>query len=140
MKKIERRNNINKTINLDDKKIIINYMKEWNKRGKNPKNPFVQLSKQLKNRYEPKAICNYWWNMLDPHLDHEPFTRDEKEYIYKWVENHQKSNGGNIQWKFLQPEIEKEFGKFRSLNGLKNIWNVKKRQLERTIKDEESRN
>ncbi|PKC61395.1 hypothetical protein RhiirA1_466611 [Rhizophagus irregularis] len=123
MKKIERRNNINKTINSDDKKIIINYMKEWNKRGKNPKNPFVQLSKQLKNRYEPKAICNYWWNMLDPHL-----------------ENHQKSNGGNIQWKFLQPEIEKEFGKFRSLNGLKNIWNVKKRQLERTIKDEESRN
>ncbi|PKK68046.1 hypothetical protein RhiirC2_750835, partial [Rhizophagus irregularis] len=58
-------------------------MEEWKKRGKIPKNPFVELSKKLKNRYNSKAICDYYWNILDPRLNHEPFSQEEKEYIYK---------------------------------------------------------
>ncbi|RIA88339.1 hypothetical protein C1645_775208 [Glomus cerebriforme] len=75
--------------------------------------------------------------MLDPHLDHRPFSAEEKEYIYKWVEKYRKTNNGNIQWKFLQPEMKKKFGKLRSLNDLKNVWNVRKRRLERLAKNDD---
>ncbi|CAB4485691.1 unnamed protein product [Rhizophagus irregularis] len=131
--KIKRKSNkIFKTIDENNKKIILDYMEEWKKRGKIPKNPFVELSKKLKNRYNSKAICDYYWNILDPRLNHEPFSQEEKEYIYKWGEKYQETNDGNIQWRFLQPKMEAEFGKFRSRNSLKNIWNTRKKQV---IKD-----
>jgi hypothetical protein len=54
---------------------------------------------------------------------------EEKNYIYKWVEENQKINNNNdfISWKLLQPEMETKFGKFRSRNSLKNTWNARKR-------------
>ncbi|CAB5186333.1 unnamed protein product [Rhizophagus irregularis] len=113
--KIKRKSNkIFKTIDENNKKIILDYMEEWKKRGKIPKNPFVELSKKLKNRYNSKAICDYYWNILDPRLNHELFSQEEKEYIYKWGEKYQETNDGNIQWRFLQPKMEAEFGKFRA--------------------------
>ncbi|RIA82796.1 hypothetical protein C1645_743529 [Glomus cerebriforme] len=56
-----------------------------------------------------------WWNVLDPQFNHEPFSREEKNYIYK------KAN--------LQAEMKTKFGKFRSRNCFKNIWYNKKRKL-----------
>lgn len=70
-------------------------------------------------------------------VNHDPFSPEEKEYIYKWVEEYQKTNDGNIPWKLLQPIMKNEFGKFRSQSALKNTWISKKRQLKKAAKVEE---
>ncbi|GBB98183.1 hypothetical protein RclHR1_03160003 [Rhizophagus clarus] len=131
IKKAKKNNKIDKTIDQAGKETIIEHMNEWEKHGKHSKTPFVDLSKKLKIRFnfEPKAICDYWWNILDPRLDHSPFSQEEKNYIYECIGRYKEMNDGNIPWTNLQSEMAK-FGKFRSRNDLKNIWNVKKRQLE----------
>ncbi|POG65838.1 hypothetical protein GLOIN_2v405207 [Rhizophagus irregularis DAOM 181602=DAOM 197198] len=64
-------NRIHKTISEEGKKIILDYMKDWIKRGRKPSNPFKMLAKKLKDScdydYNSKAICDYYWNVLDPH-------------------------------------------------------------------------
>ncbi|GBC37565.2 uncharacterized protein OCT59_003575 [Rhizophagus irregularis] len=53
-----------------------------------------------KLNFEPKAICDYWWNILDPRLNHTPYSEEEKNHIYEWASKYQEN--GNIQWKLLQ--------------------------------------
>ncbi|RIA84230.1 hypothetical protein C1645_423556 [Glomus cerebriforme] len=106
-------------------------MKEWEKQGKISKSPFANLAKKLKSNgynFDSKAICDYWWNVLDPRLNHGPFSQEEKDYIYEKARKYQETND-KIPWKFLQDKFKMKFGKFRSRNDLKNIWNIKKRQL-----------
>ncbi|PKC08685.1 hypothetical protein RhiirA5_399155 [Rhizophagus irregularis] len=131
IKKTRKINKIDKTIDIAGKKTIIEHMNEWEKRGKVSKTPFADLSKKLKVRFNfaPKAICDYWWNILDPRIDHSPFSQEEKIYIYEWIGRYKEMNDGIIPWTNLQSEIS-NLGKFRSRNDLKNIWNAKKRQLE----------
>ncbi|CAB5389360.1 unnamed protein product [Rhizophagus irregularis] len=145
IKKSIKRNQIYKKINSDGNKTIKNYMAEWEKKGKIIKTPFVELSKKLKDEhelnFESKAICDYWWNILDPRLEHSPYSKEEKDHIYEWANKYQEN--GNIQWTLLQAEMETKFGKFRARNELKNIWNVKKRQLEAkssNLKKEDDKN
>ncbi|GBC02821.1 hypothetical protein RclHR1_04840004 [Rhizophagus clarus] len=127
-------NKIDKNIREDEKKIIRDYMKEWEEKGRVPKNPFVELAKKLKNRFSAKTICDYWWNILDLRLDRSPFLPREKIYIYELVVEYQRNNNGPISWKDLQPKLEKKFGKCRSRNSIKNVWNSYKRCTDRTTK------
>ncbi|RGB28514.1 hypothetical protein C1646_819076 [Rhizophagus diaphanus] len=91
--------------------------KEWKKRGKIPKNPFVELSKKLKNRYNSKAICDYYWNILEPRLNHEPFSQEEKEYIYKWEVD--KENKDDYKICKSENEDEIEFDEYEDKNEAK---------------------
>jgi hypothetical protein len=38
-------------------------------------------------------------------------------------------NNERISWKTLQSDMEQEFGRLRSRNDIKNIWNSRKRRL-----------
>ena len=60
-------------------------------------------------------------------VDHSSYSQEEKNYIYEWVGEHLETKGGDIPWTTLQSKMETRFGKFRSRNGLKNIWNARKR-------------
>ncbi|RIA80667.1 hypothetical protein C1645_838296, partial [Glomus cerebriforme] len=60
--------------------------------------------------------------------NHEPFSQEEKNYIYEKARNYQKTNN-KIQWTKLQAEMKMKIGKFRSRNDLKNICNAKKRRF-----------
>ncbi|RGB29212.1 hypothetical protein C1646_795754 [Rhizophagus diaphanus] len=42
---------------------------------------------------------------------------------------------GDIPWKDLQPKMEEKFGKLRSRNSLKNVWNSNKRRNDRLAKE-----
>ncbi|CAB4383608.1 unnamed protein product [Rhizophagus irregularis] len=130
-------NRIHKTISEEGKKIILDYMKEWIKGGRKPSNPFKILAKNLKDScdydYNSKAICDYYWNKLDPQLDHSPYSPEEKNYICEWASKFQEND--NIQWKKLQPKVQTKFGKSRSRNSLKNVWNSNKRRTERLAKE-----
>ncbi|CAG8645989.1 15057_t:CDS:2 [Funneliformis mosseae] len=90
--------------------------------------PFAALSKMIP--YSPKQIADHWWNALDPRISKVPFSKEEKDFIYAWVEKYSKPQD-TIQWKDLQPIMEAKFGKFRSRNDLKNVWNAKKRRIKR---------
>ncbi|RIA82348.1 hypothetical protein C1645_835498 [Glomus cerebriforme] len=115
-------------IDSDSEKIIIDYMDRWDKHGRVNRNRFVELSKMVP--YTAKQICQHWWNKLDPRLNTQtPFTRDEKEYIFEWVDVHLETSNKKISWKLLQMEMEEEFGMLRSRNDIKNIWYAKKRKL-----------
>ena len=61
-------------------------------------------------------------------VDRNPLVK--KDYICEWVKKYLETNDGDISWKLLQSEMETKFGKFRSRNDLKNIWNVNKRRHE----------
>ncbi|CAB4408124.1 unnamed protein product [Rhizophagus irregularis] len=134
-------NRIHKTISEEGKKIILDYMKDWIKGGKKPSNPFKILAKKLKDSsdydYNSKAICDYYWNKLDPRLDHSAFSQEEKKYIFEFVEEYQRTNNGSMNppWKDLQPKVQTKFGKIRSRNSLKNVWNSNKRRTDRLTKE-----
>ncbi|CAG8465743.1 10976_t:CDS:2 [Funneliformis mosseae] len=98
--------------------------------NKSVKHPFSILSKKESIPFTSKQLANRWWSILDPRLCKDAFSQEEKDFIYKWVPEHTQPEQ-NIQWKALQPVMEAEFGKFRSRNDLKNIWNCKKRQNDR---------
>src|SRR4051812_38486962 len=60
---------------------------------------------------------------------HEPLDKEEQEFIIQWVEKHKETRLDDtgtititIYWKDLIPEMEIEFGKFRSENKLKNFY------------------
>ncbi|CAG8718966.1 1206_t:CDS:2 [Funneliformis mosseae] len=108
----------------DNEKIIVDYMKY----NGQVKNPFAELSKIIP--FKPKQISHHWWNVLDPRIDQDPISDEEKDFIYRWVENAYAQNS-MIQWKVLKTEIQNEFGKFRTRNHLKNIWYSKERRLVR---------
>ncbi|GET03660.1 hypothetical protein GLOIN_2v1781287 [Rhizophagus clarus] len=136
-------NKIDKNIREDEKKIIRDYMKEWEEKGRVPKNPFVELAKKLKNRFNAKSICDYWWNILDPRLDRSTYSKEEKDYICELGVEYLRNSNGPISWKDLQPKLETKFGKCRSRNSIKNVWNSYKRRINRTTKvdkNEESKN
>ncbi|CAG8646000.1 15058_t:CDS:2 [Funneliformis mosseae] len=97
-------------------------------KNKSVKYPLATLSKSIP--FTSKQIANLWWNKLDPNLCHEPFSLEEKEFIYRWVPKHTQPRQ-KIQWKALQSEMQAKFGKFRSRNDLKNIRNSKQRQIKR---------
>ncbi|CAB4383664.1 unnamed protein product [Rhizophagus irregularis] len=130
-------NRIHKTISEEGKKIILDYMKDWIKGGRKPSNPFKILAKKLKDScdqdYYSKAICDYYWNKLDPQLDHSPYSPEEKNYICEWASKFQEND--NIQWKKLQPKVQTKFGKSRSRNSLKNVWCSNKRRTDRLAKE-----
>ncbi|PKB95715.1 hypothetical protein RhiirA5_436183, partial [Rhizophagus irregularis] len=74
-----------------------------------------------------------YWNILDPQLDHSPFSQEEKKYICEWA--NKSYQDGSPPWKDLQPKVQTKFGKFRSRNSLKNVWNSNKRRTERLTKE-----
>ncbi|CAG8527720.1 10085_t:CDS:2, partial [Rhizophagus irregularis] len=69
----------------------------------------IKLRDEHKLNFEPKAICDYWWNILDPRLNHTPYSEEEKNHIYEWASKYQEN--GNIQWKLLQVKLETKFGR-----------------------------
>ncbi|PKC52705.1 hypothetical protein RhiirA1_480893, partial [Rhizophagus irregularis] len=78
-------------MNSDGKETIKKYMTEWEEKGKIIKTPFVE----------------FWWNILDPRLNHTPYSEEEKNHIYEWASKYQEN--GNIQWKLLQVKLETKF-------------------------------
>ncbi|GBC04134.1 hypothetical protein RclHR1_05530003 [Rhizophagus clarus] len=59
-------------------------------------------------------------NCIDPlinQVNYDPFSEDEKNYVYNWVTGR------------LQLDIRKNYGKHRLRNDLRNIWNRIKRQI-----------
>ncbi|PKB99833.1 hypothetical protein RhiirA5_382881 [Rhizophagus irregularis] len=136
IRNVRKTNRLHTTIGEADKKIIVDYMEDWKKERK-PSNPFKELAKRLKNSCgrdcDSKAICDYYWNILDPQLDHSPFSPEEKNYICERASEYQEN--GIIQWKDLQPKVQTEFGKLRSRNSIKNGWNSNKRRTERLAKE-----
>jgi hypothetical protein len=66
-------------------------------------------------------------------VDKAPFSPEEKKYIYELAEEYQRTNEGNIPWKEFQLKVKKKFGKLRSRNSIKNIWNSNKRRSERSV-------
>ncbi|GBC02831.1 hypothetical protein RclHR1_04840014 [Rhizophagus clarus] len=106
-------NKIDKNIREDEKKIIRDYMKEWEEKGRVPKNPFVELAKKLKNRFNAKSICDYWWNILDPRLDRSTYSKEEKDYICELGVEYLRNSNGPISWKDLQPKLETKFEQLR---------------------------
>ncbi|CAB4408164.1 unnamed protein product [Rhizophagus irregularis] len=135
IRNVRKTNRLHTTIGEADKKIIVDYMEDWKKERK-PSNPFKELAKRLKNSCgrdcNSKAICDYYWNKLDPRLDHSPYSPEEKNYICEWAS---KCQDGDKPWKDLQPKMEEKFGKFRSRNSLKNVWNSNKRRTDRLTKE-----
>ncbi|CAB4383619.1 unnamed protein product [Rhizophagus irregularis] len=92
-------------MNSDGKETIKKYMTEWEEKGKIIKIPFVELSIKLRDEhklnFEPKQfVISNWWNILDPRLNHTPYSEEEKNHIYEWASKYQEN--GNIQWKLLQ--------------------------------------
>ncbi|RGB39436.1 hypothetical protein C1646_754484 [Rhizophagus diaphanus] len=121
----------------DSEKIIVDYMQKWINNGKVERNPFVQISKMIP--HNAKKICHHWTNKLDPKLclaQDVPITHHEKEYIFEWVENYLNSNNKPISWKLLQLKLKEKFGILRSRNDLKNIWNIRKRQMINSMKND----
>ncbi|GBC09362.1 hypothetical protein RclHR1_00880016 [Rhizophagus clarus] len=124
-------------IDSDSEKIIIDYMQQWINKGRVDWNPFAQLSKMVP--YSSKQIYHHWVNKLDPTLcllSDMPLAPYEKEYIYEWVERQLNANIKKISWKALQTNMNKEFGRLRPQNDLKNTWYSKKRQLSNQEKNE----
>jgi hypothetical protein len=60
-----------------------------------------------------------------------PFTSREKEFIFEWVGDHLNSNKKTIPWKILQSKMKENFGILRSRNDIKNIWNTRRRQMDK---------
>ncbi|GBC04135.1 hypothetical protein RclHR1_05530004 [Rhizophagus clarus] len=77
-------------------------------------------------------------NYMEPlinKVNHGPFSDDEKNYVHNWVIR--QSNYDVIRWEYLQIEIQKEYGKFRLRNDLRNIWNrIRRQNLRRDSIDE----
>ncbi|CAB5389326.1 unnamed protein product [Rhizophagus irregularis] len=88
-------------MNSDGKETIKKYMTEWEEKGKIIKTPFVE----------------FWWNILDPRLNHTPYSEEEKNHIYEWASKYQEN--GNIQWKLLQVKLETKFGECECEDELK---------------------
>ncbi|CAG8654108.1 3485_t:CDS:2 [Rhizophagus irregularis] len=105
-----RKKKITCIFNLNSERIIIDYMERWASHGRQNRNPFVEL------------ICL---------VSNEPFSNEEKGYIYSWVEDYLSSNKKTIPWKTLQSKMEEEFRRFRSRNDIKNIWYSRERRLAR---------
>ncbi|RIA79860.1 hypothetical protein C1645_839746 [Glomus cerebriforme] len=107
-KKVRKSNKIEKTIDEEGKRIIIEHMKEWEEQGKISKKPFADLAKKLKSKgytFDSKAICDYWWNILDTRLDREtPFSTEEKNYIYEEASKYEKNNS-DIKWTEMRNNI-----------------------------------
>ncbi|EXX77531.1 hypothetical protein GLOIN_2v1662619 [Rhizophagus irregularis DAOM 181602=DAOM 197198] len=75
--------------------------------------------------------------MLDPCLVKGPIPPEERKRICELVEEYLRTNGSipsQIPWKGLQPKVQTEFGKLRSRNSLKNVWNSNKRRTKRLVK------
>ncbi|PKY54494.1 hypothetical protein RhiirA4_501581 [Rhizophagus irregularis] len=112
--------------NFNDDARIIHYMDEF---GHLP-NCYKETSRLLDNRFSSKQIRERWTNHLDPHLCHDPFDGIEKLYIIEWVERYKIRNPDDkIPWKKLILEMKVKFGKLRSNNSVKNIWNANQRLL-----------
>ncbi|CAB4408125.1 unnamed protein product [Rhizophagus irregularis] len=128
-------NRLTKTIDEAGRKIIIDHMDEWLKRGRKPSNVFKELVKKLKNScgqdYDSKALCHFYWNILDPNVDRSSFSPEEEHYICELVVEYQRTNNGPIPWKDIQPKVKAKFGKFRSRNSIKNVWYAGQRRNDR---------
>jgi hypothetical protein len=76
-----------------------------------------------------------------------PFSLEEKNYICELVEEYQRTSDikclprdqKKIPWKKFQLKVEKKFGKLRSRNSIKNIWNSYKRRLAKVKRNEVNR-
>ncbi|GET03700.1 hypothetical protein GLOIN_2v1880292 [Rhizophagus clarus] len=82
------------------------------------------------NEINPKDEKVNFINPFINQVNYDPFTDDEKNYVYNWVTGRQ-NNYDMIRWEYLQLEIQKNYGKHRLRNDLRNIWNRKKRQISR---------
>ncbi|RGB37550.1 hypothetical protein C1646_741128 [Rhizophagus diaphanus] len=88
----------------------------------------------------PKQIRHQWNNELDPNINYEPFTKDERKYIDHWVATNRKADG-IINWISCQRDMKKLFNKLHSTNKIKNAWNSKHNRPKSTqSKQKQNRN
>ncbi|GBC03767.1 hypothetical protein RclHR1_05300008 [Rhizophagus clarus] len=90
---------------------------------KHLKNPYAEISKLIPH-LSAKQICHQWNNELDPSLNHDPLTEDERKVIDEWVDANREADG-TISWKFCQRDMKMRFNKYHSTNKIKNAWNSK---------------
>ncbi|CAB4408067.1 unnamed protein product [Rhizophagus irregularis] len=114
-------------LDSDTKETIIHYMKELG----HPKNPYAAISKLVP--LTAKQIRHQWNNELDPKLNHDPFTEEERKYIDHWVATNREA-GGTINWTTCQRDMEMSFNKLHSTNKIKNAWNSKHNRQKSTQK------
>ncbi|CAI2167742.1 12184_t:CDS:2 [Funneliformis geosporum] len=95
------------------------------KEGRNHKKPYSELSK--KTGYSSKQIYHIWNDQLNPTLDRNPLSSEEKEYINQWVEVN-KTENNKIHWMNCQKDMKRDFQKLRSTNIIKNAWYAKQKR------------
>ncbi|RIA93048.1 hypothetical protein C1645_804318 [Glomus cerebriforme] len=83
-------------------------------------NDYAEISKHIPP-YTARQIRQFWTNQLDPRLCHDNFEKEEIDFIIQWIEDNITSSG-SISWIDLIDEVQRQFGKLRSKNKIKNFW------------------
>ncbi|CAG8571681.1 11598_t:CDS:2 [Funneliformis mosseae] len=99
--------------------------------GKNLSKPYMELSRRIPN-FSSKQLCHRWNYKLNPRLTDGPFTQEEKEFIYKWV-NENTTASGKVRWSHCQKALENKFDKFRAVNRIQGMWLTHCRHLEHDL-------
>lgn len=82
------------------------------------------IASQMEGR-DNKQVRERWDNVIDPTINHEPFTLEEDQIII----NHVQQTEGNPSWVFLEGELSNEYR--RPQNKIKNRWTTLKKRMEK---------
>ncbi|PKC00813.1 hypothetical protein RhiirA5_403092 [Rhizophagus irregularis] len=116
-------NRLTKTIDEAGRKIIIDHMDEWLKRGRKPSNVFKELVKKLKNScgqdYDSKALCHLIeLTFIVLLVDRSSFSPEEEHYICELVVEYQRTNKALFHGRIFNLSI-------------KNVWYAGQRRNDR---------
>ncbi|CAG8714990.1 20884_t:CDS:2 [Rhizophagus irregularis] len=71
----------------------------------------------------PQQIRHQWNNELDPSINYEPFTKDERKYIDHWVATNRKADATTTSHQFPMKDDVSHFAQ-PLLNDVDNIGNT----------------
>ncbi|GBB95858.1 hypothetical protein RclHR1_02630003 [Rhizophagus clarus] len=107
---------------LEDGEFVKQYLKD----NKNSYECLALIRKLTQNkahtyaRFTARHIYHHYKNHLNPRLCHDPLTHDEINFIIEQAQNQQRSKV--IDWKFIIRDLEKKFGKLRSIIKIRDFW------------------
>ncbi|RIA83066.1 hypothetical protein C1645_743335 [Glomus cerebriforme] len=87
----------------EEKDIFLDGMSDLTCNGS--RNPFVKMAEILP--YNPRQLCHYWRNYLDPNVCKDSLNDDEKQYIDNWISINKTDKGG-IEWKNLRQDLKEK--------------------------------
>ncbi|CAG8571163.1 17384_t:CDS:2 [Funneliformis caledonium] len=102
---------------LKDDNLIKEFMQG---EGRTLRKPYVELSHRIP-KFSSKQICHRWnINLTLAVITNGPFTQEEKDFIYQWVNKNTKASD-KIKWSHCQTAMEKKFNKFRAINRIQGM-------------------